>query len=87
MKNFFSFSVCASQKYGFWMVTMKPVSPADCFWTGSADGPEKDWMRDKSSRFHVFPIEKVPFAFSLDLCMRTRPDFRTATMMIRSFSV
>ena len=42
-------------------------------------------MTVKSSRFHVFPIEKVPLAFSLALCMRTRPDFRTATIITRGF--
>lgn len=45
----------------------------------------KDSITVKSSRTQVFPIEKVPFAFSLALCMRTRPDFRTATMMTRGF--
>lgn len=44
-------------------------------------------MAVRSSRFHVLPMEKVPFGFSLDLCMRTRPDLRTATMMTRAFSL
>ena len=39
----------------------------------------------KSSRFQVLPIEKVPFGFSLALCIRTRPDFFTATTMTRGF--
>jgi hypothetical protein len=42
-------------------------------------------MACRSSRFHVFPIENEPFAFSRPLCMRTRPDLRTATMMTRAF--
>ena len=42
-------------------------------------------MTVKSSRTHVLPIEKVPLAFSLALCIRTRPDFRTAIIMTRAF--
>jgi hypothetical protein len=40
---------------------------------------------DRSSSIQVFPIEKVPLAFSLALCIRTRPDLRTATIMRRGF--
>lgn len=43
-------------------------------------------MRERSSRFHVLPMEKEPLGFSLDLWTRTRPDFRTAMMMTRGFS-
>lgn len=64
---------------------MKPVSPTHSRWEGLTREPVKDSIWERSSRFHVLPIEKVPFAFSLDLCMRTRPDLRTATMMIRGF--
>lgn len=39
----------------------------------------------KSSRFHVFPMENDPFVFSRALCIRTRPDFRTATRITRCF--
>lgn len=35
--------------------------------------------------FHVFPIEKVPFAFSRALWRRTRPVDRTEMMMARAF--
>ena len=42
-------------------------------------------MADKSSRAQVLPIEKEPLLFSLALCIRTRPDFRTAMTIIRGF--
>lgn len=64
----------------------KPTSPAHSWNVGLAVGLVYDSMAERSSRNHVFPIENVPFGFSFDLCMRTRPDFRTATMMIRGFS-
>jgi hypothetical protein len=86
MKNFFSLSVCACQKYGLPRVTMKPVSPAHSRLLAPTCGPVKDSMWLRSSMFHVLPTEKVPFGFSLDLCMRTRPDLRTAMMMTRGFS-
>jgi hypothetical protein len=69
------------------MFTMKPVSPAHCLLRGSTVVDVKDSRADRSFRSQVLPMEKVPLAFSLDLCMRTRPDLRTATMMIRGFSV
>jgi hypothetical protein len=47
----------------------------------------KDCTADRSSSIHVFPIEKVPFAFSLALCILTRPDLRTATIIRRGFLV
>lgn len=86
MKNFFSLSVWACQKYGRPNVTRKPVSPAHCRLCGFAWGDVYDSICVRSSKFHVLPIEKLPLGFSLDLCMRTRPDFRTATIMIRGFS-
>ena len=42
-------------------------------------------MADKSSRFHVLPMEKEPLLFSRALCIRTRPVLRTATTMTRGF--
>lgn len=41
----------------------------------------KDSIEVRSFKSQVLPMEKVPFGFSLDLCTRTRPDFRKATMM------
>ena len=68
---------------------MKPVGPAlDLFCCCSAvcgTTLVKDSITSKSSNTHVFPIEKVPLAFSLALCIRTRPDLRTATMITRAF--
>ena len=63
------------------------MSPAHWRKSGETLGPVYDSIVDRSSRFHVFPIEKVPLMFSLVLCTRTRPDFLTATMMTRGFSV
>jgi hypothetical protein len=34
---------------------------------------------------HVFPIEKVPLAFSRALCSLTRPVFLTEIMIMRPF--
>jgi hypothetical protein len=34
---------------------------------------------------HVFPMEKVPLAFSRALCSLTLPVFRTEIMMMRPF--
>ena len=42
-------------------------------------------MADKLSSTQVFPIENVPLLFSLALCNRTRPDLRTATIMVLAF--
>ena len=60
--------------------------PPHSLWSQATLGPVKDSIRERSSRFQVLPMEKVPLAFSLDLCMRTRPDLRTAMMMVRGFS-
>ncbi len=59
--------------------------PAHCRKSGLATTDVKDSMPERSFRSHVLPMEKVPFAFSLDLCTRTLPDFRTATTMTRGF--
>lgn len=62
------------------------MSPAHSFAFGSHVGAVYDSIRVRSSRFHVLPTEKDPLAFSFDLCMRTRPDLRTAMMITRAFS-
>ena len=71
------------------MVTKKPQSPARCLNSCSSalvgNEWEKDSMRVKSSRCQLLPMENVLFWFSLPLCILTRPDFRTATMMTRGF--
>jgi hypothetical protein len=71
------------------MVTTNPTPLAHCFCCSSSllfgVDPLKDCTADKSSSIHVFPIEKVPLAFSLALCIRTRPDFLTATIIRRGF--
>ena len=68
---------------------MNPIPPAHCLCCSSSTlvgfMPLKDWTAERSSSIHVFPMENVPLTFSLALCMRTRPDLRTATMMRRGF--
>src|SRR4051794_38666531 len=71
------------------MVTAKPVSPAhlNCSASSAVSGTRfpNDSTMDRSSKFHVFPTEKVPFGFSLALCIRTRPVLLTAKRMTLSF--
>jgi hypothetical protein len=85
-KNFFSLSAVVCQKYGFSSVMAKPDGPAHSWNRGSVLGPVYDSILDKSSIFHVLPMEKVPLLFSLDLWRRTRPVLRTDMMMTRGFS-
>ena len=89
MKKSFSFAVTVCQKYGFWIVTSTPVSPAHslrcCSSSVMGFRPVNDSIAVKWSNTQVFPMEKVPLLFSLALCNRTRPDLRTATIMVRTF--
>jgi hypothetical protein len=70
-------------------VTTNPTLEAHDFCSCSAVFEAGKWsnvcIRDKSSINHVLPIENVPSLFSLALCMRTLPDFLTATMIMRGF--
>src|SRR5690348_9730443 len=73
------------------MLTIKPMPPAHCLCCSSSGfagvAPLKDLTDVRSSSIHVLPIEKDPFAFSRALCIRTRPDLRTATIINRGFLV
>ena len=71
------------------MVTMNPLSPAHCFFCSSSvfltSICTKFSIADRSSMGQVFPMEKVPLAFSRALCSLTLPVFRTEIMMMRPF--
>lgn len=72
------------------MVTVKPVLPAHarCCASRSLCGgivPANDSIAESSSKFHVLPMLKLPLVFSRALCMRTRPEERTAIMIRRGF--
>lgn len=71
------------------MVTINPLSPAHCFFCSSSwflgSICTKFSTADRSSMGHVFPIEKVPLAFSRALCSLTLPVFRTEIMITRPF--
>jgi hypothetical protein len=68
---------------------MNPLSPAHCFFCSSSwvlgSRCTKFSTAETSSIGHVFPIEKVPLAFSLALCSLTLPVFRTEIMIMRPF--
>src|SRR6266516_8163277 len=71
------------------MVTVKPTPEAHSLRCSSSRlvgvAPLNDSTAVKSSKTQVLPIENDPFPFSRALCIRTRPDFRTATIIRRGF--
>src|SRR5436190_1418620 len=68
---------------------MNPTPPAHCLRCSTSPyvgtGLLNDSTADRSSKAQVFPMENVLLMFSLPLCIRTCPDFRTAMIMTRGF--
>ena len=75
------------------IVTVKPTLPAQllycasCSLFGGIEILEKDSTADRSSKFHVLPMLKLPLLFSLALCILTLPVDLTAMITSLGFLV